>query len=132
MTKYNATDGLTTLEASDDAATATDSSCRIPTSAECTELTANTTSEWVDDYNGTGVAGRIFTSKVNGNSIFVPATGFCGYGSVADVGQIGIFWSSSLGSSGVYRAYYLFFISDVVGVNDNARCYGLPVRAVKE
>ena len=75
MTKYNATDGLTTLEAVDDAAIATDSSCRMPTSGECQELIDNTTSEWVNNYNGTGVAGCIFTSNVNSNSIFVPAAG---------------------------------------------------------
>lgn len=75
ITKYNKTDGLTTLEAADDAAYATDSSCRIPTIDEMFELTENTTSGWVDDYNGTGVAGCILTSNVNGNSIFVPAAG---------------------------------------------------------
>ena len=132
MTKYNATDGLTILEASDDAATATDSGCRMPTSAECVELTANTTSEWVDDYNGTGVAGRIFTSNVNGNSIFVPAASLCGGGSVNGVGQGGLLWSSSLNSSYVQGAFYLEFISDYVVVGNYGRCIGLPVRAVKE
>ena len=132
MLKYNATDGLTTLEASDDAAYATDNTCRMPTSGECAELTANTTSEWVEDYNGTGVAGRIFTSNVNGNSIFVPAAGYCGDGSVDRVGQSGIFWSSSLYSSGVPYACRLYFVSGFVVVGDYDRCYGLPVRAVKE
>ena len=132
MTKYNATDGLTTLEPADDAAYATDSSCRMPTSGECQELIDNTTSEWVDDYNGTGVPGRIFTSNVNGNSIFVPAAGFCNYGSVDGVGQDGLLWSSSLGSSNVQSAYYLSFVSDYVGVIDSGRYSGLPVRAVKE
>ena len=133
MLKYNATDGLTTLEASDDAAYATDNTCRMPTSGECAELTANTTSEWVEDYNGTGVAGRIFTSNVNGNSIFVPAAGGCVSGSVNSVGQCGVLWSSSLYSSGVRGACGLGFMSDSVGVNiGDTRCYGLPVRAVKE
>lgn len=132
MTKYSATDGLTILEASDDAAYATDSSCRMPTSAECAELTANTTSEWVDDYNGTGVAGRIFTSNVNGNSIFVPAAGLCIDGSVIGVGQGGDLWSSSLSSSNVRIAFNLGFGSDDVVVYNNVRYFGLPVRPVKE
>ena len=132
MLKYNATDGLTTLEASDDAAYATDNTCRMPTSGECAELTANTTSEWVEDYNGTGVAGRIFTSNVNGNSIFVPAAGYCLSGSVLGVGQCGILWSSSLNSSFVRNAYDLDFVSDDVAVGDFNRYYGHPVRAVKE
>ena len=132
MLKYNATDGLTTLEASDDAAYATDNTCRMPTSGECAELTANTTSEWVEDYNGTGVAGCIFTSNVNGNSIFVPAAGLCFDGSVDGVGQGGILWSSSLSSSVVRSAYYLRFVSGRVDVDYGSRCRGLPVRAVKE
>ena len=132
MTKYPS-DGLTTLEASDDAAYATDNTCRMPTSGECAELTANTTSEWVEDYNGTGVAGRIFTSNVNGNSIFVPAAGVCFDGSVINVGQHGNLWSSSLNSSGVHYAYGLDFDSGNVGVGNGLyRINGLPVRAVKE
>lgn len=126
------TTSLLTLLPEDDAATVTDSSCRMPTSAECVELTANTTSEWVDDYNGTGVAGRIFTSNVNGNSIFVPAAGYCDDGSVLVVGQCGVLWSSSLYSSGVQRAYYLDFGSDYVDVDFDGRYDGHPVRPVKE
>ena len=122
---------LLTLLPDDDAVTVTDSSCRMPTSAECAELTANTTSEWVDDYNGTGVPGRIFTSNVNGNSIFVPAAGVCYDGSVNNVGQYGRLWSSSLYSSYVRRACFLDFGSDVVDVGDGSRYRGLPVRAVR-
>ena len=132
MTKYNLFDRLTTLEPSDDAATATDSSCRIPTEIECQELINNTTLEWVSDYNGTGVAGRIFTSKVNSNSIFIPAAGICGDGSVSHVGGDGYLWSSSLKSSGVHHAYCLYFYSGFVGVGGDDRYGGISVRAVKE
>ena len=122
---------LLTLLPEDDAVTTTDSSCRMPTSGECVELTANTTSEWVDDYNGTGVAGRIFTSNVNGNSIFVPAAGICFGGSVYYVGQNGFLWSSSVYSSNVQYAFNLYFVSDDVGVSNGGRYGGLPVRAVR-
>ena len=132
MTKYNATDGLTTLEAADDAVIATDSSCRMPTEAELKEFTVNTTPKWVDDYNGTRVAGYIFTSKVNGNSIFVPAAGFCYDGSVVNVGRDGFLWLSSLNLSGVKFAFCLYFYPNSVYVHLNKRGYGLPVRAVKE
>ena len=131
LTKYNATDGLITLEAVDDAAYATDNTCRMPTSGECQELIDNTTSEWVDDYNGTGVAGRIFTSNVNGNSIFVPVSGYCDRGFVLYVGQRGFLWSSSLYSSYVQHAFLLGFSSDMVSVYTGYRYVGLPVRAVK-
>lgn len=131
LTKYNETDGLTTLEVSDDVAYATDSRCRMPTRAECEELIANTTSEWVDDYNGTGVAGRIFTSNVNGNSIFVPAAGYCYGGSVYSVGQGGFLWSSALYPSNDQTAFGLYFGSGNVGVINSTRFYGEQVRAVK-
>ena len=123
---------LLTLLPDDDAVTVTDSSCRMPTSGECQELIENTTSEWVDDYNGTGVPGRIFTSNVNGNSIFVPAADYCYDGSVFGVGQRGNLWSSSLDSSNVQVAYGLGFNSGRVDVYGNFRYYGLPVRPVKE
>lgn len=128
MAKYNETDGLTTLESVDDAATATDSGCRMPTEDECEELMMNTSSEWVDDYNGTGVAGRVFTSNVNSNSIFVPAAGICDNGIVHVVGQGACLWSSSLSSSGVRFAFYLDSAGDV---DYDGRCIGLPVRPVK-
>ncbi|MBQ4287372.1 MAG: hypothetical protein II770_05010, partial [Bacteroidales bacterium] len=52
----------------------------MPTNAEWTALkdAANFTWTWTDDYEGTGIAGRIVTSKVSGyegNSIFLPACG---------------------------------------------------------
>jgi len=36
-----------------------------------------TTSEWIKNYQGiTGLNGRIFTSKQNGNELFIPAVGY--------------------------------------------------------
>ena len=48
---------------------------RMPTYDECQELIDNCNVVWTDDYNGTGVKGRVFTSKVNENSVFFPAAG---------------------------------------------------------
>lgn len=132
MAKYNETDGLTTLEAADDAAYATDSSCRMPTSTELDELIENTTSEWVDDYNETGVSGRIFTSNVNGNSIFIPAAGNCYTGTVYEVGQYGGLWSSSLNSGKKLNAWALYFYSYYVDWDYYNRYTGNPIRPVKE
>lgn len=136
MTKYNETDGLDTLEAADDAATATDSSCRIPTGAECQELIDNTTSEFVYNYNEAGEVrnGRLFTSKVNGNSIFIPAAGVC-TGGLTGEGQVASLMSSSLyvpdpkyaGSLEVPESSsYLDVVSSV------PRFAGFSIRPVKE
>ena len=134
LTKYNnnssygTVDNLTTLEQVDDAAYQSDNTCRMPTKADFEELTANTTSVW-ETLNG--VNGRRFTSKTNGNSIFVPAAGYCGNGSVGNVGSVGYLWSSSLYESGSRYAWYLYFSSDYVFVDSYGRCGGFTVRAVK-
>ena len=66
------TDGLTTLESTDNAATTIlGSGARTPTQAEWQELVDNTTSEWT---TMDGVYGRKFTAS-NGKSIFLPAAG---------------------------------------------------------
>ena len=128
LTKYNSTvDNLTTLEQVDDAAYTSDKTCRMPTKSDFEELTANTTSVW-ETLNG--VNGRRFTSKTNGNSIFVPAAGGCGDGSVDNVGSYGILWSSSLYES-PRSSQCLYFGSDYASVYGGSRCNGFTVRAVK-
>ena len=135
LTKYNknssygTVDNLTVLEQVDDAAYQSDNICRMPTKADLEELTANTKSTW-ETLNG--VKGMRFTSKTNGNSIFVPAAGYCSSGSVDDVGSYGLLWSSSLYESYSRGAWYLYFNSGSVFVNgDGDRYDGFSVRAVK-
>ena len=134
VTKYNSNsssgtvDNLTVLEQVDDAAYTSDNTCRMPTKADFEELTANTTSVW-ETLNG--VNGRRFTSKTNGNSIFVPAAGGCFDGSVNGVGSNGGLWSSSLDESNSRDAWGLGFVSDGMGVDYGSRYNGLAVRAVQ-
>ena len=135
LTKYNnnssygTVDNLTTLEQVDDAAYQSDNTCRMPTKADFEELTANTTSVW-ETLNG--VNGRRFTSKTNGNSIFVPAAGGCDSGSVGNVGYYGSLWSGSLGGSNCKSGWGLIFDSGVVSVSFSSRYGGFTVRAVQE
>ena len=133
LTKYNTNsasgtvDNLTVLEQVDDAAYTSDKTCRMPTKSDFEELTANTTSVW-ETLNG--VNGRRFTSKTNGNSIFVPAAGYCVNGSVNDVGSSGYLWSSSLDESNSRYAWGLYFYSDIVDMGNGSRFNGSSVRAV--
>jgi hypothetical protein len=129
MTKYNATDGLTTLEAVDDAATATDSSCRMPTKEDVEELKANTTSAWTQV---NGVNGVSLTSKVNGNSIFLPAAGRCSGYMHIEANKYGAYFSSSLHDEMTYSAFDIYLGSTGYGVGDGLRYEGYPVRPVKE
>ena len=103
---------------------------RMPTNAECQELLDNCSVVWTDNYNGTGVTGRVFTSKVNGKSVFFPAAGVCNGSSVKGVGSNGIYWSASWRSSSYART--LFFHSGGQYTSDGGRIYGYPVRAVCE
>ena len=130
FTKYNETDGLQTLSKEDDGCSSTEKEMRMPTKAECEELIANTTSAWTTNYNGSGVKGMTFTSKTNGNSIFVPAVGAVGSGMLGSFGLLGLFWSSSLSSS-VEEAFVLCFVSDYLNVDYCSRFGGYPLRAVR-
>ena len=103
---------------------------RMPTYDECQELIDNCDATWTDDYNGTGVAGCIFTSKVNGNSVFLPAAGYYDFSSVIDVGSVGFYWSASWISSSF--AWDMDFESWNQQVYNGHRYYGCSVRAVCE
>ena len=105
---------------------------RMPTKDELKELIDNTNSVWVPNYNNSGVNGRKFTGS-NGNSIFIPAAGNCGNGSVDGVGKYGRVWSSSLGTSYHSYAWDLGFLSGDCSMHDYVYRYGgLSVRGVME
>ena len=103
------------------------SPCRLPTVGEFQELNSNCDSEWTDE---DGVAGRRFTSRNNGNSIFFPASGYYNGTSLNYRGSTGLYWSSSYISE--TYAYYLNFSSGGVGpANDSYRRLGFTARAVQ-
>ena len=101
---------------------------RMPTKAEFHELIDNCDAVWTSDYNGTGVAGMLFTSKVNGNSVFFPATGWIGGSSFNYVGSEGYCWSASWhwGS----EAKCLSFNSGYLNVSYSGGWCGRSVRGV--
>ena len=99
----------------------------MPTKDDMKELLDNCTSEWMT-FNG--VNGRKFTSKINGNSIFLPAA--CGRG--INLGDAwGGSWSSTLDGSFPDCAERLGFNS-TFAFSDNSlsRYYGLTVRPVEK
>lgn len=100
---------------------------RMPTETEIRELINNTTNEWTQV---NGVNGRKFTAS-NGNSIFIPAAGHCGDGSVNSVGDYGYVWSSSLNALSPNYAWYLYFNSGRCSM-DYGRYNGWSVRGVRK
>ena len=128
---YGTVDSNTKLYLSDDAAAVNwGGAWRMPTSAEWNELRNNCTWIWTDDYNGTGVAGRIVTSNINGNSIFLPAAGFRYHDGLYDAGGYGTYWSSSLNGAYSDYAWFVNFGSNSVNKEALSRCYGRSVRPV--
>jgi hypothetical protein len=129
--KYNSTDGKTVLDAEDDAVKAAwGGNWRMPTTAEFQALGTATTSAWTADYQGSGVAGLVLTSKSNGATLFFPVCACAFDGSVRNVGNYSHYWSSSLFSNSVSYANYLYFNSSYVYWDFSYRCYGCPVRGV--
>lgn len=134
MTKYNATDGLTTLEASDDAARVNwGGDWRMPTSDEFQELGQAVNTEYVTNYNGTNVNGLLCTDKTDSSKkLFFPAAGFASGGGIYQVGNENYVWSSSLNSNNMFSAWELYFYNGGVyfGTNTGNRYQGRSIRGV--
>ncbi len=125
---YGTVDNKTVLDPEDDVAHAKwGGSWRMPTRAEQDELREKCTWTWKTQ---NGKNGYKVTSKSNGNSIFLPAAGYRGYGSLYRAGSDGYYWSGSLYYGGDYVAFSLYFVSSVVDWYFNNRCYGQSVRPV--
>ncbi len=102
---------------------------RMPTDSEWTELRNNCTWTWT---TRNGVNGYTVKSKINGNSILLPAAGRCGReGRYNLVGEYGYYWSSSLASFSPHYAYCMFFTEDDISeYGHNCRFFGQSVRPV--
>ena len=112
-----------------DAATANwGGSWRMPTRAEMKELIDNCTWTWTTQ---NGVNGYRVTGT-NGNSIFLPAAGYCTGSSCYRVGELGYYWSSTPRESDTYIAFNLRFFSGGHSVDWDDRYCGRTVRPVSE
>ena len=137
LTKYNSDDLKTSLDLEDDAAYVNwGSSCRMPTADEFGEIlkTSNCTWTWTSmtTSDGSSINGYKVTSVKNGNSVFLPASGYRSGGFLNSHGSGGYYWSSTRGSYGSNFAYYLDFYSNDHSQDDYNRYYGLPIRPVAE
>ena len=122
-----AADISTNLSLSEDAANAyLGGQWRMPTAAEFNELRENCTVLWTTLH---GVAGRLFTSNINGSTIFLPAVGYYNGTSLRDHGTDGYYWSATYNSATIANNLS-FNGSNVVPQNTNYRRSGFPVRAV--
>lgn len=105
-------------------------SWRMPTIEEYQELIDNCSSFWVSSYMGKGIAGRLLTSKINGNPVFFPAAGYCGNSSVNSAMTSGGYLTSTLYDEKM--SWCLQTSSRSIGKGYSYRCSGFSVRGVCE
>lgn len=127
---YDATEGAaitTNLSLSQDGARANlGTPWRMPTVAEFQELYDNCTHVWT---TRNGVYGLLFTSNVNGKTIFFPANGDYNGTTLGFYGSKGFYWSSKY-ISGTYARSFQFDSSIVETGANSQRRVGISVRAV--
>ncbi len=136
FTKYNDEDGLTTLQASDDAVTAAwGSNWRMPTLDEILRLSTAVTSAYTADYEGSGVAGVVLTSNADSSKkLFFPFDGYGNYDNISSTNSCSACWTSTLqyDTQGYLSGFYSYLIE---WGNDRdyfsyGRYYGYNVRGV--
>lgn len=136
LTKYNATDGKTALDASDDAATAAwGGNWRMPTIDEFESLIEATTSALTTDYQGSGVSGVILTDKIDVSKVlFFPFGGQCVNGLLKYVGSSGYYWTSTLYEKSVQSGWDIFFgyNQERVAKSSRVRRLGDTIRLVRD
>ena len=128
--RYGSVDNKTVLDDSDDAARANwGPEWRMPTYEEMKELVEYTTSESVTI---NGVYGYKFTSKTNGNSIFLPYSGWLWKGGIFPSGSDGFYWSSTVGTISNESWILEFGIRRTTGPKLDVfpRPAGFPIRPV--
>lgn len=100
---------------------------RMPSSNEFQELVDSCSSVWT---TLNGVVGRLFTSNVNGNTLFFPAAGLFSGTSLNFHRSRGYYWSSTWRS--VESARDMRFESSTLEPQDfNNRIFGFSIRAVR-
>ena len=82
----------------------------IPTKEQFEELLdeKNTVSTWIYDYCIREVSGRLFRSRINNETLFIPANGFISNHQCVQNGQTCSLWTSSIDFSSVYNCTDFF------------------------
>lgn len=128
-TKYT-TDNVN-LEMSDDAARIIlKGDWKIPTRQIWTALRNASKYTWSSGYVAkNGYKGLEITSKITGNSIFLPIAGKFSGDVCKQVGVLGYYWIGTAYSSST--AYYMYFDGNSRHEYSDARWYGYPIRPVR-
>lgn len=126
---YGICDGKDVLDPEDDVARAEwGGDWRMPTNKEQLELVDNCDWEWTAR---NGVNGFVVKSRVNNNSIFIPAAGYYSGDELYMLGKAGTYLSCDL-RAGIDRAAFVlyFYSGGPSAYTSRDRCDGNPVRPV--
>lgn len=136
FTKYNSLEGHGTvdkkvsLDPEDDIAhVRLGDKWRMPSFEEFNELVDSCDWTWT---SRRGIAGYDVKSRVNGNSIFLPSTGYYYQKGLHGEGYGGYYWTSSTHPSSSYNARRLMFTPYRQSASLYYRCLGQPIRPVSE
>lgn len=102
---------------------------RLPTEAEFKELIDNCKWKWTSQGSCSGYK---VTSKINGNSIFLPAAGWRHDMLLSGCGEYGSYWSATPYGSLADRAYHFAFYKGYRVIDRNYRVNGRSVRPVSK
>ena len=132
LAKYNDTDGKKVLDLCDDAAHIhMGGKWHMPTKEQIIELKSNTISDWVTNYNGSGVNGILFTSKSDtSKKLFLPASGCVSNFFSESAGKVCYYWSSSIYNNNDCYGFILNIRSALIFVALSNRNDGNTVRGV--
>ena len=135
LTKYNTdihygqVDNKTELESDDDVASVKlGHNWHTPTKAEYEELLQKCKWTWTTQ---NGVNGVIFTSFINGNTLFLPATGYKWHKSHNIAGQHGMYLSANINYRYPYITLHFELYSGGANLSESqTREYGYSIRPV--
>lgn len=126
LTKYTSSDGLTSLQTTDDPATKANFAWSTPTKAQFEELLNQCDCEWVT----LPVEGLKVRSRVGDTNIFLPITGYRSDDLQDD--PVGYYWSKDVNTASRFQAHILMFLESGTQTDKMERSFGLPVRPVKQ
>lgn len=133
MTKYSSVDNKAELDLEDDAAYMNWGGLwRTPEIGQFYGSLRNaTTSEWVSDYEGSGVSGLLLKSKDDSTKkLFFPAVGYCYQGNINYINDTCFCWSKTLSANGKF-SYNITLESDNTTWSDTSpRCVGISIRPI--
>lgn len=103
---------------------------RIPTLEQINELISNCDRSYQENYQNSGKNGYKFTSRANGNFIFIPLAGRCNENGFGEENELGDYWTATIDSSDLEKSIRFFLSPGLVEHRLYYRHIGCTIRPV--